>query len=339
MSLPPSETPLGAIRFNSDSSKLEYWMGSAWMQIKTFSPNLDGGVRGVWAGGRRPAPAFYNNIEFIALAAGGTTTDFGDLSLQRGMGNAFGSKTKGFFFGGQGNSPATYNNRSDSIVFSTQGNAVDFGNTLSSMIGPSGLSNATRGLCCGGATPGSGRLNEIGYITMSSEGNFIDFGDMTGGNYGGTGLASPVRGIIAGGQQPSTSASNQKQNIKIATLGNAENFGDLSYSTYNAGGASNAVRGIVAGGYAPSSMTDNIDFITLASSGHGIKFGDLTDANATGKACSNSTHFFLGGGSGTSTSIQRVKFSTMGEATDWGALSAGTDELCGATSNGHGGLG
>ena len=42
MSLPPIEIPLGAMRFNSDSQKLEYWNGSAWMQIKTFSPNLGG---------------------------------------------------------------------------------------------------------------------------------------------------------------------------------------------------------------------------------------------------------------------------------------------------------
>ena len=62
MSLPPSEIPLGAIRFNSDSQKLEYWMGSAWMQIQTFSPNLDGGVRGLWAGGDQPSNI--NNIQF-----------------------------------------------------------------------------------------------------------------------------------------------------------------------------------------------------------------------------------------------------------------------------------
>ena len=56
MSLPPSEIPLGAIRFNSDSQKLEYWMGSAWMQIQTFSPNLDSGVRGIYGtGGDFPA--------------------------------------------------------------------------------------------------------------------------------------------------------------------------------------------------------------------------------------------------------------------------------------------
>ena len=35
MSLPPVEIPLGAMRFNSDSQKLEYWNGSVWMQIHT----------------------------------------------------------------------------------------------------------------------------------------------------------------------------------------------------------------------------------------------------------------------------------------------------------------
>ena len=168
MSLPPSEIPLGAMRFNSDSQKLEYWNGSAWMQIQTFVPTLDGGARGVWAGGRIPAPSFHNNIDFIALAAGGSTTDFGDLSQARGMGNAFGSRTKGFFMGGQGNSPNVYNDRSDSIVFASTGNATDFGNTQTSLIGPFGLSNATRGIYGGGGTPGNGRLNEMGYITMLS---------------------------------------------------------------------------------------------------------------------------------------------------------------------------
>ena len=48
--------PLGAMRFNSDSQKLEYWNGSAWFQIQTFSPNLDGGVRGIYGtGGDFPA--------------------------------------------------------------------------------------------------------------------------------------------------------------------------------------------------------------------------------------------------------------------------------------------
>ena len=84
MSLPPSEIPLGAMRFNSDSQKLEYWMGSAWMQIKTFSPNLDGGVRGVYAGGSEgpPGPAT-NEIQFFTISTQGDAADFGDLTKER----------------------------------------------------------------------------------------------------------------------------------------------------------------------------------------------------------------------------------------------------------------
>ena len=56
------EIPLGATRFNSDSQKLEYWMGSAWMQIKTFSPNLNGGARGLI--GARYNTAYHNTVDF-----------------------------------------------------------------------------------------------------------------------------------------------------------------------------------------------------------------------------------------------------------------------------------
>ena len=53
-----SEIPAGAIRFNSDSQKLEYWNGSAWFQVHTATPDLANagdrqpGPRGIIAGGR-----------------------------------------------------------------------------------------------------------------------------------------------------------------------------------------------------------------------------------------------------------------------------------------------
>ena len=76
MSLPPSEIPLGAMRFNSDSQKLEYWMGSAWMQIKTFSPNLEGGARAVFMGGSAPGAPNSDVIDAFNMASGGTSIDF-----------------------------------------------------------------------------------------------------------------------------------------------------------------------------------------------------------------------------------------------------------------------
>ena len=45
------EIPLGAMRFNSDSQKLEYFNGEIWLQIHTFNPDLNGGARGIFAGG------------------------------------------------------------------------------------------------------------------------------------------------------------------------------------------------------------------------------------------------------------------------------------------------
>ena len=81
MSLPPRDIPLGAMRFNSDSQKLEYWNGSAWFQIQTFSPNLDGGVRGFAAGGAGgpSGPGYKDTVDFYTISTQGNAQDFGDI--------------------------------------------------------------------------------------------------------------------------------------------------------------------------------------------------------------------------------------------------------------------
>ena len=67
MSLPPVEIPFGAIRFNSDSQKLEYWNGDIWMQIHTFSPDLNGGSgRGLVMQGIEPS--IVNSISYVAVS-------------------------------------------------------------------------------------------------------------------------------------------------------------------------------------------------------------------------------------------------------------------------------
>ena len=40
MSLPPSEIPQGAIRFNTDSHKLEFYAQGEWWIMSTDTPNL-----------------------------------------------------------------------------------------------------------------------------------------------------------------------------------------------------------------------------------------------------------------------------------------------------------
>ena len=80
MSLPPVEIPLGAMRFNSDSQKLEYFNGQVWMQVHTFSPNLDGGARGVFMGNfTEVSPGSTGTIDYVTISSQGNATDFGDL--------------------------------------------------------------------------------------------------------------------------------------------------------------------------------------------------------------------------------------------------------------------
>ena len=143
MSLPPSEIPLGAIRFNSDSQKLEYWMGSAWMQIKTFSPNLDGGGRGLVAGGNFPDQS--NSIQYVTISTAGNSIDFGDLVARRQANpGATGSSTRAVIGGGQ-EFPAN-SNRIEFVTFSSTGNASDFGDLNKPKRGLSGSSDSHGGL-------------------------------------------------------------------------------------------------------------------------------------------------------------------------------------------------
>ena len=85
-----SEIPSGAMRFNSDSQKLEYWNGSAWFQVHTATPDLatagdrEPGARGLFSGGDVPGTG--RVIDYINIASTGDAADFGDLTQARQRG-------------------------------------------------------------------------------------------------------------------------------------------------------------------------------------------------------------------------------------------------------------
>ena len=58
----PENAQGGELRFNTDTASLEYFRGDTlnWSQIEMTSPDLNGGARGIFAGGSRPAPATRN---------------------------------------------------------------------------------------------------------------------------------------------------------------------------------------------------------------------------------------------------------------------------------------
>ena len=338
MSLPPIEIPLGAMRFNSDSQKLEYWNGSIWMQIHTFSPNLDGGVRGLFTA-RSTSPGVYSNVvDYITISTQGNAADFGDQNGAAAYGSTFSSRTRGIIGGGHPNAGDVI----DFWTIATTGNATDFGNLTSSrwLLG-GGVSNQTRGIFAGGSvlTSGNPTTNVLDYITIAATGNAVDFGDQTQARRLQASVNSPTRGIFAGGYHPAT--YNVIEFVEIATTGNAVDFGDLIGALRQNAGVGNAIRGIFAGCGSP--VNNTMEYITIASGGNGVSFGDLTAPRFLNAGVSSPTRGVFAGGyspnSPTATnSMDYIAIQTFGNAADFGYLTvAGYGS--GGISNGHGGLG
>ena len=340
MSLPPSEIPLGAMRFNSDSQKLEYWMGSAWMQIKTFSPNLDGGVRGFFMGGGDPAET--NRIDVVTIPTQGNATDFGNLTKARMEAAALSNSTSAL---AAGDSVPGSDDTIDVFIMSSTGDAVDFGNLLSAtnnMQGNGALANATRGIFGGGYQAGSGQVNILQFVTINSNGNALDFGDLIGnsGQFSGVvGGSSPTRGLWYGGG-PSGSGNTAIQFVTIASTGNAQDFGDKIDTKSHGTAAGNSIRNLL---YAGQSLTNTIEFVTIATTGNSIDFGDMTiTTRYSATAGASPTRGVVGGGGypNRTNVIDYNEIMTQGNSIDFGDL---VDDrflmVKGCVSTGHGGLG
>ena len=338
MSLPPSEIPLGAIRFNSDSQKLEYWMGSAWMQIQTFSPNLDGGARGVFMG--MSVPTGDSQISYITIPTQGNTIDFGSRTIS-GIGANVSSRTRGL--AAQDTAPA-FVNTIDFITLSSTGNAQDFGDRTISTSRARGLSNQTRACWAGGFGPSPNVRNQIDYVAIASTGNAQDFGDLTGTREAPSGnVNSPTRGIFTGGDSAGDgSYANNIDFITIATTGNAQDFADLSIGRGIAAGLSSATRGLIGTGQvSPATTSATIDFLTIPTTGNAQDFGDCTIARYGRGSTTDCIRGVFAGGNGPAltNTLDYVNISTQGDAVDFGDIHNVSARIEGGCSTGHGGLG
>ena len=350
MSLPPVEIPLGAMRFNSDSQKLEYWNGSIWLQIHTFSPNLDGGARGVFHSGRTASGTDKNNIDFITISTAGNAIAFGDSTQSTESNNTstISSRTRGLYGGGYQHPSLGHHDQIGFITFSSTGNSTDFGNLTQSRRAITGVSNATRGCFCGGLSPTN--RDTIDYVTIATTANAVDFGNLTQARQSGSGMSSPVRGVIYGGYFHPSYVANEF--ITIASTGNAVEFGDalnISSNRYNSSGISNSIRGLVAAGVAgPGDVTKYIEDYQLASLGKGTRFGDLSTTGRSKNGTASPTRGVFAGGrapadsdsspSGPQNTIEYVSMQTEGSAVDFGDLTQARYEHA-PMGNAHGGLG
>ena len=339
MSLPPVEIPLGAMRFNSDSQKLEYFNGEIWMQVHTFNPGLNGGSgRGLVMQGIEPAKV--NSISYVDISSTGTGYDFGDATAQRRGPGGAASRTRALSAGGNGpEGSSTVQDNVDYFTFSSTGNGTDWGDLDSDRSALGGCGNQTRGIFAGGYTPSSSNIIEL--VTIAATGTAQDFGDLSTNRWDVTCMASPTRAVFANGTV--VAAGNQVSKIieyvTIGTTGNTTDFGEATGIKQACPGSSNSTRAVWGGGYNPSG-TKNMDYVEIATTGNGQDFGDLTHTLTVGSAFSSSTRgVFAAGYSGGNTNIMNfINFATQGDAVDYGDLNRSCHRTAGC-SNAHGGLG
>ena len=341
---PIQPTPVGALRFNTDSAKLEYFDGNQYVNITTNSPEQNtGGTRGLTFAGINGSTDV-DVISFFNISSTGNAADFGNLNEDLYQGAACASRERAVHFGGRAGSPVN-NNRNiiQFVTIASTGNATDFGDTTDTRYGHTSLSNQTRGLCTFGQNPVQ---NNIEYVTIQSTGNSIDYGDLTdGGRKNHTSCASPTRGLFFAGRDGSNNYENNIDFVTISTQGNAADFGDLSSLWFGGGAASNAVRALYGGGQIAPTKVNNIEFVTIASLGDSTDFGDLTGTRIyLGSASSPTRAVWFGGHNDTPAddtaynTMDYVQIMSKANAIDFGDLLSALTSVAGA-SNGHGGLG
>ena len=363
--LPPLNITPGAIRFNTDSMKLEYFRigmegGSTssyagigtlaageWVQLTTTSPEVQtGGTRALLVGGYNPGSDTYlDEIVYINVATTGNSLSFGELTVsdRNHVHSCTSDRTRGISAGGS-KFPGAFTSDIEFVTIASTGNAIDFGGDLTlARYSAAVASNGTRGLFAGGQSPAATQTVNIDYITIQSTGvAAIDFGDLTSARrYIMASFSSSTRGIFAGGVGPG--ATDDIDFITMSTQGNAAHFGNLTTAGSSAHGSSitsNSIRGIIMGGTTPTA-TNTIDYLTIATLGDAQEFGELTaTAGAHAGAAASSTRCVrMGQGHPAyNNTIEYVQIMTLGNSIDFGDLNTQPTGYSAGLSNGHGGL-
>ena len=351
-----SEIPAGAMRFNSDSQKLEYWNGSAWFQVHTATSNIatagepNAGARGLFAGGYQPG-AYQNDIDYINIASTGNTQDFGTLNASVTAGGGVGSRTRALFGGGYttgGNAVAQI----DTVTFASTGSASDFGDLNMTHFRKGSAGNATRGLFAGGGNPNT-TDPQIDYVQIATTGAGKDFGDLTQTRSRMGGGGSPTRSLFAGGftgPSPADVYQDIIDFVNTPTLGSAQDFGNLTQGKTWTAACSNTTRMLIGGGgLGPDGSTavSEMESLIISTTGNAVMFGDLDTVVDTGAYAGSglasstrgvfNTGLFKNPGTTYSNTIYYVQISTGGGAIDFGDLD-GKRYGVQTCSNGHGGL-
>ena len=191
-------------------------------------------------------------------------------------------------------------------------------------------------------TPPSGGTNERPYAPKPGELYYnydfktIEFFDGNGWRQVDNTTRSG-RGFVMGGFTPvGPAVFSNIEFYNIMTTGNSQGFGNLTESRHNTDSCASETRAINTG---TGAYNNTIDYITMASQSDGIDFGDLSTANrAYLGALASSTRGVFGGGfqhpspSSSVDVIDYIEIATIGNALDFGNLSAAKNSLAAVSS-------
>ena len=185
------------------------------------SSGTSSSTRGVIASGGYPSANA--TIESIFFTTVGTKEDWGDLTLQRGRGTTgFNDGTRSIFFGG-------YNPVHTSLMeyktTASNGDAVYFGELLTTSRLSGGMSSSTRGIT--GTQDYNDNDKAMGYTTIQTLGNAQYFGDLTVKRGWAGATSNGVRGLYVAGRE-TPSGTNVIDYCNMASAGDFVDFGDLT---------------------------------------------------------------------------------------------------------------
>ena len=341
MSLTPKTVPTGAIRYNTDSNKMECFNGTKWMQVAVSNRELSGGARLVMGAGHDNSGAT-NVVQYLNIASQGNAIDFGDVNQQRKFPAGFSDGVRGIVAGGK-NDPI--GDTSDYLTLASTGNGVAWSTGYDWYWGGGSHSSSTRGIQMGAKDNSNAAVNTISYCTIATTGNANDFGDLTTLAGYTTGTGSPTRAFRFGGSVPSPAATyNTIDYVTIATLGNAQDFGDLTAAMYRNGALSGTTRALLAGGESPASDgLKIIDYIEMSTLGNAIDFGDRVTGGqhpSGGSNCVRGVWAGLQNDGSPWAQLNVIEYNTIatqGDAVDFGDLATANMSMAMLSTN-HGGL-
>ena len=245
----------------------------------------------------------------------------------------------------------------------SDGDATDIADMISSRRNQGGHSSQTHGYITGGATGWpSVTVNSIERFQFSNDSDCVDWADLLSDRHNDSAVCSSLEyGWTYGGHNNSGVETDGIERFPFASQTNSTDWADCSVSQHGAAGCNSPTHGyaVAAGrqsGIPPNvpagTIINNIDKFPFASQTNATDIGDITVLRSGGAGVSSCDHGYMIGGTITTTNpnngaptwtrteIDKFSFASDGNSTDHGDLpletGAGAGHGCGVSGLTHG---